>query len=278
MDLTVQSVKQETVAVRGAGRGLLARWHLLSLDAPTVATTWTWFAARTFHVALPLAIPAAMYVAVWLLYAGDRLLDGLRMDEMEERHWFHHRHRRPFTIGMVVAGVLLVPLAGKIPSHVMELYLALGGALAVWFGLVHGLSRVRPIHLLKELMPGVFCAAAAFVPVWTTVGFFHSETGLAATLYGLLIALNCCCIHRWEHAFEDAARGLRRAGSALMVVALLGMIWVDGAGSSFLLAVALSAGLLMTLDRMRHSFGRTDLRAASDLVLLTPWLVVALSR
>ena len=53
----------------------LALWHLLSLDAPTVAALWTYFIARANHVQLSYAVPAAMFLAVWLIYAADRLLD-----------------------------------------------------------------------------------------------------------------------------------------------------------------------------------------------------------
>ena len=58
----------------------LTLWHLLSLDAPTVAVLWTWFIARTNHVHLPLASLAAMALAVWILYAADRFLDARLLD------------------------------------------------------------------------------------------------------------------------------------------------------------------------------------------------------
>src|SRR5271156_21025 len=32
-------------------------WHLLSLDAPTVAALWSWFFARAMHLHLPLIPP-----------------------------------------------------------------------------------------------------------------------------------------------------------------------------------------------------------------------------
>lgn len=57
-------------------RTLLVYWHLLSLDAPTVAMLWTWFIAKTSGVRLPWASVFAMGVAVWVLYAADRLLDS----------------------------------------------------------------------------------------------------------------------------------------------------------------------------------------------------------
>ena len=54
----------------------LELWHLLSLDAPTVAVLWTWFIAASVHIALPLTSLLAMGLVVWMLYAADRLLDA----------------------------------------------------------------------------------------------------------------------------------------------------------------------------------------------------------
>ena len=93
--------------------GVLALWHLLSLDAPTVAVIWTWFVARAEHVRLPWATPAAMGIAVWMLYAGDRLLDARVLDgvrtawtgeRLEARHLFHYRHRRGFLVDEIFSG------------------------------------------------------------------------------------------------------------------------------------------------------------------------------
>ena len=66
--------------------GPLVLWHLLSLDAPTVAALWTWFIARANHIRLPLASPVAMALAVWMLYAADRLLDARLLDTSPRRH------------------------------------------------------------------------------------------------------------------------------------------------------------------------------------------------
>ena len=83
----------------------LVLWHLLSLDAPTIAALWTWFIARVNYIHLPTSSILAMAVAVWMLYAADRLMDARLMDihlvqlqvnpaeDLEARHYFHHNHR-----------------------------------------------------------------------------------------------------------------------------------------------------------------------------------------
>ena len=50
--------------------GMPIYWHLLSLDAPTVATLWTIFVARACRVELPASFAGAMFLAVWIIYAA----------------------------------------------------------------------------------------------------------------------------------------------------------------------------------------------------------------
>ena len=60
----------------------LALWHLLSLDAPSVATVWTIAIAHAAGVDLPWTSAAAMFIAVWILYAADRLLDARLLEDV----------------------------------------------------------------------------------------------------------------------------------------------------------------------------------------------------
>jgi len=263
-------------------------WHLLSLDAPAVATVWTWFVARAAHVALTPVVPAAMFVAVWLLYAGDRLLDGLTSEAagLEERHRFHRRHLRAFAIA-IGAGVCMVgPLAWAIPAPMLRFYVALAVLLAGWYGVVHIAARGRDWKLPKELMTGVFCTAAAFIPEWSRTGFEDPRLALAAALYGLLIALNCWLIYSWEHCDAESAHVTTRlavrwivpVGIAMVALPLVAMRLGGAEMAPVFLAIALAAALLMGLNRMRGALDRTDLRATADVVLLTPLLLVGLLR
>ena len=105
----------------------LALWHLLSLDAPTVAALWTLFVARSVHLMLPWTAPAAMFLAVWMIYAADRLLDarGLASGSwqtgkletgpvLEARHHFHDRQRSGFFSGITIASVALAALLPRL--------------------------------------------------------------------------------------------------------------------------------------------------------------------
>ena len=54
----------------------LALWHLASLDAPTVAVTWSLAFAWAAQVRLPGWIPLLLALACWAVYVADRLLDA----------------------------------------------------------------------------------------------------------------------------------------------------------------------------------------------------------
>jgi hypothetical protein len=54
---------------------LLRLWHLMSLDAPTVAVIWSLSFAWAAGVHLPRWIPVLLALGTWAVYVGDRLLD-----------------------------------------------------------------------------------------------------------------------------------------------------------------------------------------------------------
>ena len=97
----------------------LTFWHLLSLDAPTVAALWTWFIASANHLHLPAVSIVAMFLAVWMLYAADRLLDARNIDasstgDLEARHYFHNQHRSAFLTGILAASITLAILLPRL--------------------------------------------------------------------------------------------------------------------------------------------------------------------
>ena len=61
-------------------RAVPVYWHLLSLDAPTLAVLWAWSLARA--VGAPVSWPAlaVLGLGTWLLYIADRLLDSRSVD------------------------------------------------------------------------------------------------------------------------------------------------------------------------------------------------------
>ena len=89
---------------------LLRYWHLLSLDAPTVAALWCWAFRRATRLPLAPWLPLALAMGTWLFYVADRLLDAQLSPEaaLRERHRFHDRHRGWF---LAIAALVALALA-----------------------------------------------------------------------------------------------------------------------------------------------------------------------
>jgi hypothetical protein len=272
----------------------LAQWHLLSLDAPTVAAVWTWFIARSSGLRLPAASPIAMALAVWIVYAADRLLDANRADhtgdrsELEARHRFHHSHRSAFAACIAIAAIALGTLLPLLDTAAVRLYLIEGALLAVWLLLLHATRSAN--RLPKEIAVGIFFSAAVFIPTVARNPALRIELAPAAVLLSALCALNCLYIYTWEHhalpdnrapdgrlphattrfALENlAAFAITMVLSAIALAAL-------GRGAVRLIATAcaISTALLHALHRSQSHLSRIHLRAAADLALLTPLLLL----
>jgi hypothetical protein len=267
-------------------RGPLELWHLLSLDAPTVAALWTFFLARANHIALPATSIAAMGVAVWLLYAADRLLDARLLDSsntthqpLEARHRFHHQHRQAFLIGIAIAAAVLAALLPTLAPAAIRLYLIEASFLAGYFILIHA---TRSAHRLpKELAVGLFFSAATFIPTISRDPALRLPLLIPAILFSLLCTLNCLFIYAWEHpssipdthpATRIALQHLHTIGIALLIAALAACAFHHQIPWPILAAIATATLVLLLLDHYRRKLPTTTLRAAADLALLTPIL------
>jgi hypothetical protein len=245
-----------------------------------------------------------MFVAVWMLYASDRLLDarplpgGQAPPELEERHRFHHRHRRAFLTGITVSACLLAALLRFADPAAMRLYALLAALLCAWFLVIHA----RPLpgdgahRLPKELAVGVFFPAAVFIPTVARLPQLRLDLLPVALLLAATCSLNCLFLYAWEHpgarpyAHWSTRWATRHLVSLTSSVALLSLAWFIAAqflidrtnlryGALVLTAcVFTSTVLLLVLHFVRRRLQPVHLRALADLVLITPLIIVPLAR
>jgi hypothetical protein len=279
----------------------LALWHLLSLDAPTIATLWTVFLARSVHLTLPWTAPAAMFLAVWMVYVADRLLDSRSLMPgnwqtgtlvtgnalgLETRHRFHHRHRGGFLTGIAAAAIALATLLHRLDPRALQLYALLAALLAAWMLLIHAraLSANSP-RLPKELAVGLFFSAAVFIPTVSRAPLLRATLLPNAALFAAVCTLNCLFVYAWEHpgartfAHWTTRWSTRHLPQLAIATCVLAMLVASLAAKRILaspatpaIACALSAALLLLLHTLRRRFTRIHLRACADLALLTPLL------
>lgn len=273
--MATTSVIPAAQATRTVARSPLEWWHLLSLDAPTVAALWTAFTAASFHLALPWTAPAALAVAVWMLYAADRLSDARQQAEpLRERHRFHAQHARAFAIAIACAAFVLCVLITQLPQALRTAWLLLAVPLLAYVAAVHVLHGRVP----KEALVGVFFGSATLAP--SLLEHRGVTPLISAALFGVLCWLNCVFIARAEGAIHSAAHGLtawavRHFHTACMVLACMALCAamlvphaLPRAG-----AILLSSLLLLALDRVRAATDAVRLRALADAALLTPLLI-----
>ncbi len=231
-----------------------------------------------------------MFLAVWVLYAGDRLLDSQPLrrhaafsGELQVRHLFHHRHRSAFLFGIGVASVGLSFLVPQLNPATLRLDLTLGLLLAGYFILIHAGSAGR--RLPKELAVGLFFSAATFIPTVARAPALRAPLAPLAILFAALCCLNGVCIYAWEHSsgrssphpLTRIAVSHLRAIAVILTLAALTLSVLSHQAAP--LAVALSAIALLLLHRHHRSVTPTVLRASADLALLTPaallpWLLL----
>jgi hypothetical protein len=244
-----------------------------------------------------------MFVAVWMLYASDRLLDarplpgGQTPPELEERHRFHHRHRRAFLLLIAVAACILVALLRGIDPRVMRLYTLLATLLGAWFLIIHA----RPLpgdgthRLPKELAVGIFFPAAVFIPTVARLPQLRLDLLPIALLLAATCSLNCLYLYAWEHPRN---RGQAHSSTRWATNHLVALTWAVAALSLLLIlasptlapsaqlhrgttlltsCILTSSLLLLLLHHLRNRLWPIHLRALADLVLLTPLLPLAIS-
>ncbi len=234
-----------------------------------------------------------MAIAVWMLYVADRLLDAgsTRQDKLEARHIFHHRHRRSFLVGIGAASVALALLLPQLDSQSIHLYLILGGLVFGYFVLIHA---ARSAHRLpKEIAVGICFAAATFIPTVARRPGLRLSLFAPAVLFAVLCSLNCLFIYAWEHSDWRASRIHSHAPHAATRLALKYIVpatvatAIAGVGLAAFdhyapwpvpFAAALAASLLLLLHRCREAILPTTLRAAADLALTSPLLLIPFLR
>lgn len=271
-------------------RSVPVYWHLLSLDAPTLAVLWAWSFVRAVGAPVSWIALAVLGLGTWLLYIADRLLDSrpgsLRAD-LRQRHDFHARHRRAFLVGGMLALPPLGWLVAIMPGVARREDAFLFAAAVVYFATVHlPLLRVR-LRFIRELAVATIFACASAIPAWYASTAAHHDLVWIVGVFVALCWLNLSAIHAWENA-QPPRRWSLLSTVAILIAVLSAMLMAAAAHhrSIFLVLAAIlgSALLLFALDRDFSRARRRPsphgelsllaLRILADAALLTPLLLL----
>lgn len=264
----------------------------LSLDAPLVAMLWQALFARKIGVSLGWHDPTLIGLAVWIIYAADRWIEGWRLDPgtvQTHRHQFYIRHRWPvFAAGL--AAIIATTVIGVTCLDGREFkagFVLLIPTVLYLFShqLVH---RHHPLRLPKELcIAAIFSLGCALAPAVLAPAQIPALI-IPAILFGLLCFANCALIASWEKEVDtihgQTSLALQLKGRWTLIHALPWALFLIGMlaamlrtdPSPFALCTAASGLLLGLLDLAQPRLGRETARAIVDFTLFTPLLLLFL--
>jgi hypothetical protein len=262
-------------------------WNILSLDAPTVAVVWALLFANASHAHLRFSDALLLSLAVWVIYTGDRVLDGAVAKlgtPLQERHLSCARHRKLFIVLLSSAIVaILWLLANRATKPEDWAGMKLGVIVGAYMLGIHAGSGFLARIIPKEIAVGVLFAAGTTLPVWSRYAGFSANFCFCLSLFAALCSLNCLSIERWEsHPSTDDVENSRPPfvawGSAHLnaIAATLAMfallpIFIFHAHETYFpeyLAIFIAAILLYLLNLNRRLFSPPALRVLADAALV----------
>jgi hypothetical protein len=263
---------------------------ILSLDAPAITLLWQVLIADATGAALGWPHLFVLAASVWLAYAGDRWIEGWRLNQASirtPRHRFYQRRR--WSVAALCALVLAadIAVAGSTLSQ-RELIRGLLLACAVLAYLLshQWLHRHSRWRVPKEIVIASLLGAG--------VALFLVETPRVALLWWTvplftwLCFTNCALISLWERTVDLSHGQTSLAlGSGNMPATIAWLPWIAVGLSAAVVFIApaavrdvaicalVSGGILAGVARVAPHIGWPRARVLSDLALMTPaaWLV-----
>jgi hypothetical protein len=264
-------------------------WNLLSLDAPTIVCLWALLFVHELHLRFQAWEIAALTFTVWIIYIGDRILDGLRMTASEttsDRHKFYMRHCGTilcsFPPFVLAAGLIILE---KLDVQTRFAGLVMGAAVIFYFLGIHGVPAHVSQWLPKEILAGGIFAVGAAIPAWIHAAGLRNFLLPEVILFAGLCVLNCVTIECWEHnrggrRWEKRPYWLIRLADAriesiaatLILYASCMVVFLsrDGIRAEVAEASILSILILIAVERRSNNLSPRALRILADAALLTP--------
>lgn len=263
--------------------------NVLSLDAPAIALAWQEVFARSAGVAISMPERAALFLAVWIVYAADRLADGIRLRVAAgsaHRHRFSRQHFRAMSITVGLAGVAGLVVLPALSFETVLAGAAMGGVVAVYFVWNHLAGSRFGRGWLKEVVVSlVFAAGSGLVPLVR-----HPSGRLVAGIgaFTIVCLSNCLLIARLERdrdlergeasiapRFSADARPARVLAAAFVLICA---VWAFATGwPPFVLALAGSGAAMVAATFVDRILGAEAACVAADLALLLPAVLVICS-
>ena len=259
-------------------------FQALSLDIAIGAVILSTAMAKYYSVTLTLPIQLCLFIAVWLIYTFDHLMDGERAlhDRLSYRHFIHRHYRKE----IVYASIILIVVASAgiflLPSRVI-----LWGVMAAAFIVIYFLLVRFTVFWAKEIFvalgytAGVFLAPLALSSQWPVAG----ELWLVPCVF-LVALINLLLFSLYDYG-QDKQNGFhsvvlrlgpettRNAIGVLLIFTVLLMLWLLTNHPAHLLywVLLMMSGSLVVLHLRPTAFYPSDnYRILGDGIFFLPLL------
>lgn len=240
-----------------------------------MAVLWQALIGKVYSLQLRPVVQIVLFLTVWAIYLGDRLLDVRTPATSAEspRHLFFRRHRALVVVLLVLvlvldSGLCLFELR---PAVRHAGWLALAGVLA-YLGMVHlfHLQAVFP----KQLVAAVLFAVGTYVAPWA-LSPDPTKLVIPWIFFMVLCLGNLVAIEGWEWRVLHAGAPPQTVTRVLqewlrLWMPAVGVVSLGFAGQPYYQAVAASAAGITAISIYEHRIGLDLRRVLVDAALLTP--------
>jgi hypothetical protein len=291
-DVSIQaelsSVRAESCRTSTDGRSAIRPlWllpNLLSLDAPVIAVVWQALFAEAAGVRLALSASMALALAVWSVYLADRMLDAGRAEQDGDaaRHRFCREHRNIYLYLLILVFTTGAGAAAFVRPSLLVEGISFGGAVMVYFAVVHRPELQRTPSIPKEFLVSLLFAAGTILAPWMRTGE-HRLLAAGAAGFFLACLVNTSVIEdfEWKRLRRGIGPGPHRLTrmvsahckilslSAAVVCAGVGVISSDGL-RTLMMAAAASHLALFAVCSSKRQLTPEAFRVLADVALLSP--------
>jgi hypothetical protein len=265
--------------------------NLLSLDAPVIAVLWLHLIAVCGRIPISRVASLTLGLVVWLIYAADRLFDGLRSDPtavQSPRHRFYRTHRK--VLLAVLLGVLALTccICLELDPRTLLFGTLIMLVIVGYFLVVHWAGPLWRWRFPKEAVVAIVFGVGTFFPALVHARGLSAAMAVSLVLFVMLCWLNVVLIEyaEWvrlrrrlvEMPHSSTVIGGKHLLAVGVVLAIASLWLMQPAGfradRSVLLAIFLSALALAGLGIYWRKLSTNAVRVLADATLLTPAFVL----
>lgn len=191
--------------LKGTSIRLFRFLNLIYFDVSLAACALLLLYAKGLDVHVPLAYFALLFIAVWWVYAFDRLMDTQKYqaNQLSDRHQFFKQYQNYFKKSMLVLGLVFIfaiPIA--IPTKLFWLAIFILFLVILYFATLWYFPGSRRWLFLKEFWVATIFAFTPAIIAWSFAPFVSKEFYWISLRIWLLCYYNLLLLSIQEYEYD----------------------------------------------------------------------------